>query len=331
MARPEPTSTVLTALGFSPALERTYQLVRRRSGQRVEWVAAALSTTPEELLEELEPLVATSLVRIDDGCLAVEAPSEALARLIVEQTEAAARIHADLAVLAQAVPLLVAGAARPDDGAVDHVRPIDGEVSHGGDARSLIVAMLRQSRGDLCWLRPDQWRAGREEMMREAIRELTASGRRSRAIYPMRVLREAPEVVQLRAEAGEEVRLLAEVPTRMFVIGRTHAVLPEPLGFVDEPRTLVRQQGIVEALLLLFELMWERATPLPEREGPVAPADQRRFLLEQLAAGEHDEQIARRLGLSLRTVRRRVADLMTELGADSRFQAGVEAARRGWL
>jgi DNA-binding NarL/FixJ family response regulator len=108
-------------------------------------------------------------------------------------------------------------------------------------------------------------------------------------------------------------------------------VLPEPLGFVDEPRTLVRQQGIVEALLLLFEMMWERATPLPERDGPVAPADQRRLLLEQLAAGEHDEQIGRRLGLSLRTVRRRVADLMTELGADSRFQAGVEAARRGWL
>jgi hypothetical protein len=30
-------------------------------------------------------------------------------------------------------------------------------------------------------------------------------------------------------------------------------------------------------------------------------------------------------------VRRRVADLMTELGADTRFQAGVEAARRGWI
>jgi hypothetical protein len=26
-----------------------------------------------------------------------------------------------------------------------------------------------------------------------------------------------------------------------------------------------------------------------------------------------------------------VAALMTELGADSRFQAGVEAARRGWI
>ena len=44
-----------------------------------------------------------------------------------------------------------------------------------------------------------------------------------------------------------------------------------------------------------------------------------------------DEQIARALGMSVRTVRRRVADLMDELGADSRFQAGVEAVRRGWI
>jgi DNA-binding NarL/FixJ family response regulator len=35
--------------------------------------------------------------------------------------------------------------------------------------------------------------------------------------------------------------------------------------------------------------------------------------------------------MSLRTVRRRVAEVMAELGADSRFQAGVEATRRGWL
>ena len=41
--------------------------------------------------------------------------------------------------------------------------------------------------------------------------------------------------------------------------------------------------------------------------------------------------VARNLGLSLRTVRRRIAALMNDLGVDTRFQAGVEAARRGWL
>jgi DNA-binding NarL/FixJ family response regulator len=61
------------------------------------------------------------------------------------------------------------------------------------------------------------------------------------------------------------------------------------------------------------------------------PTGERRLLLVQLARGAKDEQIARALGLSLRTVRRRVADILADLGADSRFQAGVEAVSRGWI
>ena len=33
--------------------------------------------------------------------------------------------------------------------------------------------------------------------------------------------------------------LAAVLDPRMFIIGATHAVLPEPLGFVDEPRKAV--------------------------------------------------------------------------------------------
>ena len=74
--------------------------------------------------------------------------------------------------------------------------------------------------------------------------------------------------------------------------------------------------------------MWDRAAPVPELDLGEARPDLRRFLLQQLAAGAKDEQIARALGISLRTVRRRVAGLLIELGVDSRFQAGVEAVRR---
>jgi DNA-binding NarL/FixJ family response regulator len=48
-----------------------------------------------------------------------------------------------------------------------------------------------------------------------------------------------------------------------------------------------------------------------------------------LGAGLKDETAARELGLSLRTYRRRVADLMAALGADSRFQAGLRARELG--
>jgi len=44
-----------------------------------------------------------------------------------------------------------------------------------------------------------------------------------------------------------------------------------------------------------------------------------------------DETAARRLGVSLRTVRRQMAALMERLCATSRFEAGLKAAQRGWL
>src|SRR5690606_39837840 len=56
-----------------------------------------------------------------------------------------------------------------------------------------------------------------------------------------------------------------------------------------------------------------------------------RELLTLLSAGNTDESAAAQLGVSVRTVRRMVADIMDRLGARSRFQAGVKAADRGWL
>ena len=139
-------------------------------------------------------------------------------------------------------------------------------------------------------------------------------GRASRAIYPVRAWTDARKTLELRASVGEQIRLLPELPSRMIIIGTSHVVLPEPLGFVDEPRSLVRQPGLVQAPTHWFELLWERATAPPEAGRPrAARAERDRFLLQQLAQGAKDEQIARTLGLSLRTVRRRVADLMTEL------------------
>lgn len=321
----------MTALGFPPAVDRLYERVRKQSGRELVSVAQALLRTPTELVDDLAPLLAAEVVRLEDSRVFVESPSAAVARLVAEQAGDAARARRRLDALSAAIPFLTVGSVKPAPGEVHDVVPIDGEISSGGQPVELIAALIAQSKGDLRWLRPDQWRIPREDAMLEVIRELVASGRRSRAIYPVRALHEARDTLRARVEVGEQIRVLPELPTRMFVIGTTHAVVPEPLGFVDEPRSLVRQQGLVEALILWFELLWDRAAPVPELDRGEARPDMRRFLLQQLASGAQDEQVARTLGISLRTVRRRIADILTELGADTRFQAGVEAARRGWL
>jgi DNA-binding CsgD family transcriptional regulator len=224
---------------------------------------------------------------------------------------------------------MVAAGTRPGPGEVEDVQALDGELSSGGNALELLTAMIEQSRGDLLFLRPDAWLMPRESAISQVVGRAVSSGRRSRAVYPLRVLHEAPEVLQTRVDAGEEVRLIDDLPTRLMVIGVTHAILPEPLGFADSPRLLVRQGALVGALTLLFELYWEKAVPVAELSG--SRGRERTFILRQLQSGAKDEQIARTMGLSLRTVRRRISELMIELGADTRFQAGAEAVRRGWL
>jgi DNA-binding NarL/FixJ family response regulator len=94
-----------------------------------------------------------------------------------------------------------------------------------------------------------------------------------------------------------------------------------------------RLPSVVTTTTELFERVWLSAVPLTASDLPDS-ADlgaRERELLSLLSAGSTDESAAARLGVSVRTVRRMVADIMNRLGARSRFQAGVKAADRGWL
>ena len=59
--------------------------------------------------------------------------------------------------------------------------------------------------------------------------------------------------------------------------------------------------------------------------------DETRALLRGLAAGLTDESIGRELGMSERSVHRRIRRLQDLLASRSRFQLGIQAVRRGWL
>lgn len=66
----------------------------------------------------------------------------------------------------------------------------------------------------------------------------------------------------------------------------------------------------------------------PRRDLP--PRDGLR-VMQMLADGYSDPQIARILGISLVTVRRRAQRFCRSLGAKSRLQAMAEAVARGWV
>ncbi|MFD1946557.1 helix-turn-helix transcriptional regulator [Nocardioides aestuarii] len=319
-----------TALGLSAAQEQLYQQVLPASGQRLAEVSSGLLRTPDQLLTELGPLVREGIVRVHDGTLEVAPPSEVVVLMLTRWAASLAEAGDQLTHLARAVPHLA-----PDDGPPGRMTdgeavPLDGEVVVGGDVPSTLVGWIEESADDLLFLRPDQWRMPSESAMAVAVTQAILEGREARAVYPARALREAPSVLVGRATIGEQIRVVPEVPTRLAVIGN-RAMVPEPPGLSSERRVIVRQPAVVDMFRAYFEALWDRAVAVPALERGDATPDLDELLLAQLAEGAKDEQIARILGISLRTVRRRVAAMMTELGVDSRFQAGVEAVRRGWL
>jgi DNA-binding CsgD family transcriptional regulator len=320
---------LMSALGLSRPAGRLYERLVHQSGRTLGEIAESGDLTVDVLATRLQPLIDYGVVAIVDGRVSVTPPAEAVGRMISESAAAAMRASQQLQEIAAALPYLAGANIRLRPPQLSQREPVDGELVLGALRPEIFRAVIGAGVGDIMLLRPDQWTLPYEDELAEAIAEAVRAGRRCRAIYPLRAVNEAPGVLQQRAAMGEEVRLLPELPTRLIVLDGTHVVMPEPLGFVHSPRLIVRQRGIVELATLYFSQLWTQAVPLEE---PAVPHDeQRRFLLEQLASGAQDEQIARRLGLSLRTVRRRVADVLAELGASSRFQAGVEATRRGWL
>ncbi|MEV8438006.1 LuxR C-terminal-related transcriptional regulator [Actinosynnema sp. NPDC051121] len=82
-----------------------------------------------------------------------------------------------------------------------------------------------------------------------------------------------------------------------------------------------------------FEPTGSTMSPVVEHLGSVElePTAGTRRLLRLMRTGAIDETIARELGVSLRTVHRRITRLQNLLGARSRFELGVIACERGWV
>ncbi|CAM3704626.1 helix-turn-helix domain-containing protein [Nocardioides zeicaulis] len=315
------------AFGMTEQMEPLYRRILPGSGLTLAQVAASMALPVDDLLDQLAPLVALSVVAVEDGVLHVVDPATATSRALAQQAEKLLVASRELMRLADVLPAL----GEPRDERMPQEQVIDGDVSAMADVPATIAQWVRENRGDLSFLRPDQWRFPSESEMAVAVGNAIRSGRRVRAIYPARALTEAPEVLRTRAEIGEEIRVVPSVPTRLVVVGPRRAIVPEPLGVGAEHRVVVRQAAVVGMFQAYFDELWDRAGHVDARAGRLPPRDQRRMLLAELADGVKDEQIARNLDVSLRTVRRRVADLMDQLDVDTRFQLGVEAARRGWL
>jgi DNA-binding CsgD family transcriptional regulator len=155
-----------------------------------------------------------------------------------------------------------------------------------------------------------------------------------RTVYDTRVLEieGALEVLEARERGGERFRFTTSVPFSAVIVDEAAAVVDvsafESSGYGS---ALVRARPMVAALVALNDKLWDLGAPLNRGTGGTAAERRDQTILALLAAGAPDATIARQTGVSQRTVERRVRALMDQLGAGTRFQAGVQAARRGLL
>jgi DNA-binding CsgD family transcriptional regulator len=164
--------------------------------------------------------------------------------------------------------------------------------------------------------------------------DLLSRGIVSRGIYAATGL-EDPKVLSRAlsmVELGEQARVLPTVPLKLLVVDGCRALLPLTASAAGGYcAVVVWHSAVTEALQKLFELAWQQATPLGQPVSDGELTEDERTLTRLLAAGMKDEAVARHLGVSLRTLRRRVSDLQERLGTASRFQLGMRAAQRGWV
>ncbi|MEV6718541.1 LuxR C-terminal-related transcriptional regulator [Lentzea sp. NPDC051208] len=304
-------------LGVAPELTAVYELLVTGGSRTTEEIGVAVP-----VLEEMREL---GLVRHLPGDVwQAVAPDLAVEALIAAREEANRRARADIG------PLMELYLRNRDEELADNAFV---EVVSGVDAvRELWHALLRGARGEVCVLDqpPYVTPLGQHVALEDETRERDVQWRvvydRSAVDIPGRVT----EIIDLVA-AGERARVTPTLPFKLAVIDTHAAVLPVVNGDIVDKVLLIRPSALLDVLRSTFELYWDKGIPFSPGGIYAAAADVDPNLLGLLAAGLTDESIARQLGLAPRTVQRRVRQLMDRCGAQTRFQAGVQAMRRGWL
>lgn len=325
----------LQTLGLSRVAECVYRTLLGQPDLAVAELAPRLGTDPGAVRGALDELAGLALVSPSadlPGRFRPANPEFGLQALI-------ARRQADLERQQREVANGRLMVARMVSEYTDRVRPdqLHAERLLGMDAvRSRIEHLAVSARTECLSLMPGR---AQSQASLDASRPLDEAALRRgvvlRTVYQDSVRNDAGTLAYADwlAEQGGEVRAAPVLPARLLVIDRQIALVPIDADNSRAGAIQFTGTGVVTALQALFDLVWERATPLtrvPERGSGGLTAQQSQ-LLRLLGEGLTDEAAANRLGVSQRTARRMMSDLMTLLGARSRFEAGRRAAERGWL
>ncbi|AUG80030.1 helix-turn-helix transcriptional regulator [Kitasatospora sp. MMS16-BH015] len=317
---------MFAGLGLSGAEEEVYLLLLTVPGGSAAWLGARCGLPPGRVPAALEALAAQGLVErpaTGGGAWSAVPPDVALEELVLRREVELRRARGRITELTRAYRR-----SRPGAEAGELVEVISGRDSIADLWRTLQLGVRERLR---VLDKPPYVRRSDPETELAVLRR----GVTMHVVYESRALLDPDRLAEIRtlARAGEQARVLPELPLKLALVDDRCALLPVSAGSELQSVLLVRPSSLLDALVGLFELYWSHALRLPAPGGAEAgPEDHRhRQLLTLLAAGLTDESIARQMGVSARTVQRWVRELMDRFGARTRFQAGIQAARADLL
>ncbi|WP_158574014.1 LuxR C-terminal-related transcriptional regulator [Streptomyces triticagri] len=197
------------------------------------------------------------------------------------------------------------------------------------EIRAAIHDALRAARYQILTAQPDGPRPSSTlDDAYHAVREHLERQVSMRTLYQhsTRFCEATKRYVQTVTAHGAQVRTLAELFDRLIIIDDAAAFIPD--NAERTTATEIREPSVVRFLTDVFDKAWDRAEPYPFHPVRVADAasevvpDIRSTIRRLLVEGRSDKEIARRLGVSLRSVQGHISWLRDRYGAHHRFQLG---------
>ena len=329
---------------FPGAALDTYHLLAQRGELSLGQIAAELRLAHEQVQAIVAELESLKLIRVTDGGGVIAMPhSQAIDDLLTEQALLLAHAVEYVSEGQRRLRTVVANRALLDPAEASRIS----STKIGTSAQRGMFELPAEAREAVSAMHPGGT-FGDDLLERSLARAEENLNRnvRMRVVHQTSVLRHPPMVSYLSelAALGGRVRLRDNLPFRLLLIDGTSAVCAVPTS----GSYLLSGERVMVLLNRVFETTWVDAQPLEsvlsragrgngtpataaggseDRSALLSPAHE--AILRLLAEGQTDRSIARSLGVTTRTVTRRLGEIYEVLGVDSRFQAGIAAKELG--
>ena len=319
---------MLRALGLEEEDSLVYERLLVDGNQSAKEIARVTGLGPSAVAAALAHLEQLGLVGRLPGARGgwhVPAPSLALDALLERRQEQVDRARTEIDAFVR--DLARRGLRQAAAPSVELVGGLEG-------ARQRWVQIQRSARSEVCVFDLPPHVMSTQAANPQQLLALDR-GVRYRVVYDGRSL-DVPgrmDIVRQCVAAGELARTAEGLPLKLMIVDGSSALTYDVRGDEITDGMIVHGGPLLAGLVRLFELVWDTAAPLlsDTADLPGGLESRDRAILDLLAAGASDEAIARRMGVGVRTVGRRISRMSADLSASSRFQLALRARDAGWV